>query len=373
MKKIGNIAEYMESGAKKQVNKLYLLTAFESFSLGGANWVALLALRGFSLTQIGILEAIFHVVSLCAEIPSGAVADVLGRKKTLIVSRIVSVLSAFAMIVSQSFGMVAIAIGICALSYNLASGTREALAYDSLKAKGCEDSYNKYAANDMMIYRIGSGVSTLLAGLALYLGFKKAYFTDTFIGLAALLIAVTLFDYSVKKKEHNNIFKQVVRCITDSLAFLKKNPKAIAIIVINSIVGSIATLLLFFLQAKLPEIGLPQMLLGPALFIMTLGAALGAKVVQYCENLKFKAIVMVGCSGVIIALLTLILRNPYVVVIGGFIASFSDDFMQVRADVLMNGMIPSEQRATLLSVCSFAFSVVMIILSPIMGYLLELI
>ncbi len=81
---------------KRQIRKLYLAAVFESFALGNAAWVALLAQRGYSIGQIGILEAIFHVVSLSGEIPSGVMADVLGRKKVMILSRIMSVLSALA-------------------------------------------------------------------------------------------------------------------------------------------------------------------------------------------------------------------------------------------------------------------------------------
>ena len=61
---------------KRQINKLYTLTTVSYFRIAGASWVALLALRGFSLLQIGILESIFHIASSCFEIPSGVVADV---------------------------------------------------------------------------------------------------------------------------------------------------------------------------------------------------------------------------------------------------------------------------------------------------------
>ena len=46
-------------------------------------------------------------------------------------------------------------------------------------------------------------------------------------------------------------------------------------------------------------------------------------------------------------------------VFGGFIGSFSDDFLEVRTDILLNDMIPSRQRATLMSVNSFVFSMIM--------------
>jgi len=40
--------------------------------------------------------------------------------------------------------------------------------------------------------------------------------------------------------------------------------------VINAIIGAVLTLVLFFLQAKLPLAGLNDALLGPALFLMIL-------------------------------------------------------------------------------------------------------
>lgn len=88
---------------KKQINKLYALTTIGYFQIAGASWVALLALRGFSMLEIGMLESIFHVVSCIFEIPSGAFADVFGRKRTLTLSRLTSILSSFLMILSANF------------------------------------------------------------------------------------------------------------------------------------------------------------------------------------------------------------------------------------------------------------------------------
>ena len=69
----------------------------------------------------------------------------------MVASRVMMILSSLCMIVSRDFYTVAIAISISALSYNLASGTREALAYDSLKEAGMEKEYDAFASNDLMI------------------------------------------------------------------------------------------------------------------------------------------------------------------------------------------------------------------------------
>lgn len=380
---------------KRQINKLYTLTTVSYFRIAGASWVALLALRGFSLLQIGILESIFHIASSCFEIPSGVVADVFGRKKTLALSKLVSVLSSLAMILSDNFGTVAFAIAFSAISYNLESGTIEALAYDSLKSVKQEEKYNQYASTEMMLYRITSSTATFCAGVALWLGYKKAYAIDIFFGMIALGIACSLREISgftnadskrtnsqtdehkqeqmneeknaQKNTQNIRISERLQNVVTESWHFMKHNRKARSIMFVNALIGAVSTLVLFFLQAKLPLAGLNEALLGPALFVMGLGAAFGAKVVVYFPNWKFKKYIILSGIGVLSAFAMTFSGNPYLMILGGFVGSFADDFLEVRTDILLNDMIPSEQRATLISVNSFTFSLVMIVMSTLMG------
>ena len=375
---------------KEQIRKLYLVTTVGYFEIAGSSWVALLALRGFSILEIGILESIFHIVSSCFEIPSGVVADVFGRKRTMVLARIVSLISSFLMILSFDFWTVAFAIGFSAISYNLESGTREALAYDSLKAVGQEEKYNDFASKEMMLYRITTSTATFCAGIALWLGYRKAYAVDIVFNLIALGIACSLKEVYMEKSqkvtdhaeanrenltsvhsnrsdkadEIRNRFKNVV---AESWHFMTSNRKARQIMIVNALIGAVATLVLFFLQAKLPLAGLSDALLGPALFVMGLGAALGAKVVGYFPTWKYTKYVVLSGIGVLFAFAMTFTGNPYVMILGGFAGSFSDDFLEVRTDVILNDMIPSEQRATLISVNSFMFSLTMIVLSTLMG------
>ena len=93
------------------------MTTVGYFQIAAASWVALLALRGFSLLQIGMLESIFHIVSLCFELPSGVVADVFGRRKTLIASQVAALISGTLMIFSTGFATTALALGCSALPF----------------------------------------------------------------------------------------------------------------------------------------------------------------------------------------------------------------------------------------------------------------
>lgn len=356
---------------RQQIGKLYLLTSVGYFQIAGASWVALLAMRGFSLLEIGMLESIFHIVSCIFEIPSGVAADVFGRKKTMVMSQLASLLSGVMMVWSEGFWATAFAIGFSALSYNLASGTREALAYDSLKLVGKENEYNTFAATDMMLYRIANSTSTLCAGLALFLGFRKAYTADILFTLIALFIACSLKEVEIgTKTDEKKVSDRVVNTVRESWHFLLLNKKMRRIMVINAIIGAVSTLVLFFLQAKLPLAGLNQVMLGPVLFAMGMGAALGSRVTSLFPSVSYKKVVLISSLIVIVSFLLAFTKNPAFMTCGGFVGAFADDFLEVRTDVLINEMISSEQRATLISVNSFIFSIVMIVLSTWMGWIM---
>lgn len=376
----------MQKYVKKQIRTIYGISALEALHIAGASWVALLAARGFSVFEIGILESIFHVVSMCFEIPSGAVADAFGRKRTMAASEVLMILSILGMLCSGTFWTVAAAIGISALSYNMASGTREALAYDTLKENGQEQEYDRFASMEMVIYRLGSATAVFCAGLALILGYRRAYLLDLGMRSVCLLLTLGLREPKLKEKEERNgnakqdaerkgedskssesVSEKLKNCVVEILRFLRSHPETIGIIALNSLIGAVATLLLFFLQARLPVYGLETGLLGPALFFMSVGAACGAKAITFFRKKGYKSIAVISICGVLAAFGILYTKQPYLICLGGFLAAFSDDFLEVRTDVLLNEKIPSAQRATLISVCSFAFSVVMIFLSPLIS------
>ncbi|SDB50085.1 Major Facilitator Superfamily protein [Pseudobutyrivibrio sp. YE44] len=355
--------------ARKQIKKLYFIDVMGGVMIAGASWVALLAARGFSTIEIGLFESIFHVASMTFEIPSGAVADVFGRKRVMIMASIMSIVSSLMMIFFDSFIGIAFAMVASALSYNLASGTREALAYDSLKQGGIEDEYNKFASTDMIIYQLASSVGTLMAGVALMLGYKKANAVDIVIATGAVLIGLSLADVKTELNEKEGVlarFKEVVR---ESGKFLKENRKARLIIMFNALLGAVAVLIIFFLQARLPQLGLKKIWLGPALFAVGLGSAVGAKATELISHIRYRMVSCISFAGVLFAFLSIFSGNMYIMMLGGFIGGFADSFIEVRSDVLLNNMIPSNQRATLMSINSFTFSVIMIILAPIFGWL----
>lgn len=137
---------------KKQLFLLQAHEAVRGFRIAGAVWVLLLVGRGFSLATVGIAEGVFHVVSMLFEVPSGMLADLMGRRRTLIAAGLVSAAAGVAMAASCGLVGVCAAMALEALSFNLASGTLEALTYDTLAEAGQKSRYIQQTSRQYTLY-----------------------------------------------------------------------------------------------------------------------------------------------------------------------------------------------------------------------------
>lgn len=357
------------SRIKKQIRSLYASSILGSLSLTGA-WVAILAARGFSLVEIGLAETCYHAASLLTEIPSGTLADVYGRKKMLMISTLVHILASVLMILSDGLALVCLSIALYAVCDSFASGSGDALAYDSLKSVSRENTYDRYESNQLTIYRLCGGISTLCAGFALIIGYRIAYATGIVTSLIRIGILASLQEIRIGKlnESTSSASEALLTCFRDSLRFLRKEAKAFLLMMINSLIGAADILLLFFLQAKLPAAGIPDGWLGPALFAMELGGILGAKLILKYKKHSYRTVFITAAVLILAGFMLEHTGTVLLMTAGGFIAALADDALQVRTNTRLQAMFPSEQRTTLISIECFSFSIIMIVLSPLAGF-----
>ena len=127
---------------------------------------------GLTLEQIAILNIVRALTIVLAEVPSGALADIVGRKRLVVFAAIMMVLE-LGLIVFSPIGAspllfpLFIANRICSgLSEAAASGADEALAYDSLKALGREDDWSRILQRTTQVVSIGFFITMILGAFA---------------------------------------------------------------------------------------------------------------------------------------------------------------------------------------------------------------
>ena len=359
------------SSLSRQRRLLLALEWSAGFRPAGSVWVLLLALRGFSLVEIGLAEGIFHMVSLCCELPSGLLADLLGRKRTLAASQVMFCFSALLMAGSTGMGGVYLSLAASALGYNLQSGTREAITYESMLQAGREADYLPFSTLQNAVYRFSSGGSMLLAGGTVLLGWRTAYLLDAGIALAGLAAALCLREPVCAGRDGpaaslRQLPGALLETVLGTWDLLRTDRTAVGIMLVNALAGACATLTRFFLQERVEAAVFPA-LLGPALFVLDLGGGLAGLLTGRLDRLSYgKAAALTGTGLLVCALAA---RGNFLpaLLAAGLLAGLLDDSLQLVSDKRLNDRFPSAQRATLVSVSSMAFSLFMIPLSPAFG------
>lgn len=361
---------------KKQLRRLLLLETVGYFRPAGAIWVLLLANRGFTLAEIGLAEGFFHLVSLCCEVPSGLLADLLGRKRALAIGQFLFALSAIAMIFSNSLAGIYVNMLFTALGFNLASGTREAITYDSLLLCGAEERYLTFSSQLNIAYRLTAAAATLCAGGVVLLGYRGGYTLDVIFALGAMAIALSLHEPLVTEGQKNRFStglgglpKRLAGHVKEVGKFLSHHPRAVGLMVFNALAGAFATLLGFYLQDGLSANGASAVMLGPLLIAVGLGGALGSRLAPVMHRLPYRLACVLSCTAIFSGYLLVATGVVPLMALGGFLTTMADDALQTLTDARLNAGLPSDQRATLISVSSMCFSVVMVVLSPLAGAL----
>ena len=100
--------------------------------------------NGLNLQQIMTLQACYSLSLSLMEIPSGYAADIIGRRKTLILGCILAFIGFSIFSVSYDFWWFLIAEILLGFGNSFISGADTALMYDSLLEAKAEDQFLKY-------------------------------------------------------------------------------------------------------------------------------------------------------------------------------------------------------------------------------------
>ena len=125
---------------------------------------------GLTLSQFVTLNAIWAVTIFFAEVPSGALADLIGRRKLLIAAATLMVLEMVVLLVAPKdaglwlFGFCAVNRVLSGLAEAAASGADEALAYDSLEDP---EEWDEVLETTMKL-RSGAMVVAMVVGALVY-------------------------------------------------------------------------------------------------------------------------------------------------------------------------------------------------------------
>ena len=328
-----------------------LMAGVEFFAFLGITsfWILFLSQNGMSLWQIGLLESIFHATSVICEIPSGMLADRFSYKTNLYLSRIAGIVSSILMLAGQgNFWVYALAMMISAWSYNFDSGTSAAMVYDSSVEAGLKERY--------------LSISSFMSGVHL------TYYIMIGTSIIVLFLTWMLKEPSIKAEKAERLtMKKIIWAVKEEL---QRNPSLFIWMILSQIIGTLMCMFYFYYQNQLPDLKDWQisvvMLIGSALNILAvyLASVIGKK---YSALKLFPSVVLLTGASYLLSYF----GTPVIYILIYLISNALYALFQPIFDNDLQKQLPSEVRATMLSVYSMMFSLSMIVIFPLTGWLID--
>ena len=356
-----------ENKLRDNVKKNYLYSFLSNFNLTQGVWMLYLAYRGLSLFEIGIMESIFHITSFTMEVPTGMIADLYGRKTSRVIGRILAVVSTLIMLQSTNLVFFAVSFIFSALSYNMESGAGDALIYDSLKVIGEENDYMKITGRREIFYQLASTGALLIGGYLATIDYLLVYKFALVIGVLTVLQTFSFTEPEYGKITHEkNGFRTMAKQLKTSVGVLLADKKIGFLIVVVEVFSLYFTTEFFYVQNLMKLAGHTEFEIGITLATGALGGAFMASRVhkfdeKYSPDQLLRAFPILGILGF------WLMAVPGITWFAFIFLSLIEGMMFVSISDYINRLIPSEQRATILSFQSMLFSILMIVLFPLVG------
>src|SRR5690606_31546757 len=155
-------------------------------------WMLFLLSRGFSLSQIALIESAYHCMNFLFEVPTGYVADRYGKRASLMVGQLVAVVSSSMLLWGEHWSVIVIGFMLGALVWTFQSGATSALIYETLKQLGKEQQFKRYNSHLMAVMLVTMGISGMVGGTLSDIDWAWVYLGKAVLSLLSFLVVLAL-------------------------------------------------------------------------------------------------------------------------------------------------------------------------------------
>ncbi|MCL6445260.1 MAG: MFS transporter [Alicyclobacillus sp.] len=256
------------------------------------------------------------------------------------------------------------------LQLTLANGSDSALSYESAKWAGLSDRYLAISGRLFATALISMGIAESVSGAVAQWSWTALYLL--YMGANLISFFVTLWIREPRESRGMERRQPVHVIARDAIQFARRSrPFAKWILLSGTLSGLLATFA-FYGQALLLHAGWSLIGIGVLSGVENgVGAAASASAEKVVKRFGERG--AIGLSGALAmtGLLTLSWLPGLGAGIGFLMNSVAGNLADPMIDKGLNGIVPSGQRATLLSFNSTAFSVFMIVVFPLLGLLVQ--
>ena len=347
---------------KKIISQYIVLSALFSavgLSLHTAIYVTFLMKNGLNLFEVNLVNTCFYITLFVCEIPTGAFADIFGRKTSFVVACVLMSISMFVYGSSSTMYGFILAEIIGAVASTFRSGAFQAWLVDSLKHVNYTGDLTKIFARENLFCQIGGGCGAI-AGSYLYVHDST---WPWFCGSAGLLIVTIIAQIIMKEdyfEKHQISWKKGITSMKNiAITSIRygMNDKAVRFILLITFIQIFAVQALnmywqpFFKVHGVRESNFGFIFAGIMAFV-----AIGSFIILRVESVGKERMLILKTqivTGILVIIAAIASGLPIIItffflheMMRGMYPPLKDSYLQKR--------IPSAERATISSFCAIA-------------------
>ena len=353
----------------KNIPRLYLIKISKWFNMVMPIMLLFYKSNGLGSYELFVLKAIYSVAVVVMEIPSGWMADVWGRKKTLILGSILGSLGFLIYSFSYDFWAFVAAEIVLGIGLSFISGADSALLYDSLKADNRTDKYTREEGRITSAGNFAEAIAGVVSGLLVYFSLRTPFYFQFGVAALAIPAAFTLIEPKVHAVEHVHSIRKLIKNIKNSLV---SNTNLRVAILLSALTGTATLTFAWLVQPFFVAIGLPEELFG--IFWTALNLSVGISSV-----FAYKVELFLGKRRSVLVVIVLLSLGYFFAGISisyyGFVFLFLFYLVRGLATPIFKNYInlytDSEVRATMLSVRNFIIRMAFAGIGPLLGWITD--
>jgi MFS family permease len=321
---------------------------------------------------IGFLEAVMITTATIGEIPTGAIADMVGKKKAVIVAFVISGIGNLAMAFAPSYEVLLFSIITMTLGGCFYSGSLEALVYDGLKQEHKEGVFDRVVSRMNTMQNLGMAISGAVGGYLYTINNSLPFIMVAVFYALGAIVAMWLVEPAIDTEKYS--WRAFVSQNRAGFAQLFNNVEVkkvvIALLIPSAFMVATENVLS---DATAVELGLNSVQLGIyASVLFMVGVVFSENTERILKLFRPKMLYLVLTA---IYLLTLMLMPAAGLIVGisllfirYAVQTVYDNFTSVR----LNSVIESRYRATTLSTYSLIRNIPYVIFATGIGMMMNL-
>lgn len=323
--------------------------------------------NGLLLQDVMTLQAIYSAAIVVLEIPSGYLADLWGRRSTILLGSILGVVG-FGLYASTSgFVPFLIAELVLGTGQSFISGSDSALLYDSLLVDGCAEHYVKFEGRILSVGNFAETIAALLGSLLAGISLRTPFYCQVIVALTAVPAAIMLSEPHIAKSPSKAEYKRIGTVIKNTL-FVHKE---LALnILYSAIIGCGTLTMAWMLQAYLDKVhGFSETLIGISWTIVNLTVGISTlfayKIERHVGIATIFTLILTCIGGFYIVMGLTALPVVFVVIWLFYVVR------GIATPILKNSinkLTTPDVRATVLSVRNFVIRIFFASTSPLLGW-----